>query len=44
MYRTSVSELHLGTRDQADRGEHVMLPDGKQWLRETGLPLVGDVP
>ena len=44
MYRTSVSELHLGTRDHADRGEHIMLPDGKQWLRETGLPLVGDVP
>jgi DNA-binding CsgD family transcriptional regulator len=44
MYRTCVSELQLGTRDQADRGEHVMLPDRKQWLRETGLPVVGDVP
>ena len=44
MYRTCASELQLGTRDQADRGERVMLPDGKQWLRKTGLPLVGDMP
>jgi len=44
MNRTCVSELQLGMRDQANRGEHVMLPDGKQWLRKTGLPVVGDVP
>jgi DNA-binding CsgD family transcriptional regulator len=44
MDRTSASELQLGTRDQADRGEHLMLPDGKRWLRKTGLPVVGDVP
>ena len=44
MDRTCVPELQLGTRDQADRGEHVTLPDRKQWLRKTGLPVVGDVP
>jgi DNA-binding CsgD family transcriptional regulator len=44
MDRTRVSDLQFGMRDQADRGEHVMLPDGKPWLRKTGLPVVGDVP
>ena len=44
MYRSCVSELDLGTRDQADRGERVMLSDGKQWLRKTGLPVVGEMP
>src|SRR5438045_5776338 len=44
MYRSRVSELDLETRDQADRGERVMLPDRKQWLRKTGLPVVGEMP
>ena len=44
MYRSRVSELDLGTRDQTDRGERVTLSDGKQCLRKTGLPVVGEMP
>jgi len=44
MYRSCVSELDPGTRDQADRGQRVMLPEGTQSLRKTGLPVVGEMP
>src|SRR5438105_15323504 len=44
MYRSRVSELDRGTRDQTNRGERVTLSDGKQCLRKTGLPVVGEMP